>query len=113
AEDTLTQMQDVAQAIRQGDTTRAQTLWNQMQTGSRAVFGVARAQNTGKLSRLSERLEFIERLGQETPSDLDFAKEVAEIGLKFTEEEGIQGAGDIKTLVDVLKESAFTYAEGK
>ncbi|MDO8636128.1 MAG: hypothetical protein Q7R34_07795, partial [Dehalococcoidia bacterium] len=41
AEDTLTQMQDVAQAIRRGDTTQAQTLWNQMQTGSRAAFGVA------------------------------------------------------------------------
>ncbi|MBF8265357.1 MAG: hypothetical protein HW384_1221 [Dehalococcoidia bacterium] len=113
AEDTLTQMQEVAQAIRLGDTTRAQTLWNQMQTGSRAAFTVARSQNAGRLSRLSERLEFIERLGQETPSDLDFAKEVAEIGLKFTDDKGIQGAGDIKALVDVLKESAFTSAEGK
>jgi hypothetical protein len=113
AEETLSQMEEVADLIRQGDTAGAQALWSQMQTGSRVAFSSANAQNVRRLARARENLEFIERLGAETPGDLEFAKEVAGIGLKLTEEEKVEGAKDVKTLTEVLNESVFAGLEGK
>ena len=62
ADDTLSQMQEVASAISSGDSSRAQQLWNQMQNGIGQAFDDSVSERARRIGTFKDQLRHIDVL---------------------------------------------------
>ncbi|MFC1946287.1 hypothetical protein ACFLXY_00025 [Chloroflexota bacterium] len=101
ADEALDQMEEAAAALRQGDRSGAQKIFESMQSGSGRNFDFMNQENLRKLGGASDTMRMIDLLQSKTPTDRNFAAEVAKKALSFTATPGSEAA-ELKGLAEVL-----------
>ena len=102
AEEALEQMEEAATALRQGNRAEAQNIFASIQRSAGRNFDFANQENLRKLGGASDAMRMLNALGSKSPTDRDFAAEMAKQAMSFTSGSGAVAGGEFKDLADVL-----------
>jgi hypothetical protein len=91
-------MEEAAKAIRQGDRNRARQIFETMQSGAGRNFDFANQENTRKLGSATDMMRRIIALESGSPTDRDFATEIAKQLMSFTSD-SVSGEALTDTLI--------------